>query len=84
MKVWWNQVSAAAASSSVLYPTNPNLRDVPSDLYATLTSVRIPAGHPCCSKCCRRRIGVTYEGKFLIINRDMVEMNYSEEGQFCP
>lgn len=70
-KVLSNHSFAARASSSVLNPTNPNRREVPSVLWATLTSVSVPAGAPFCSKCCWRRAGVTYAGKFLTMRRDM-------------
>lgn len=71
MKVLSNQSFAAKASFSVLYPTNPNRRDVPSGLSATLESVKVPPGPSFCSKCSRKCTGVTYEGKFLIMRRDI-------------
>ena len=36
-----NHCLASSASFSVLKPTKPNLQEVPSGLYATLTSVRV-------------------------------------------
>ena len=53
-----NQSLAAAASFSVLNPTNPNRREVPSRLCEILRSVMVPGGAPFCAKCFRRPSGV--------------------------
>jgi len=65
-----------------LKPTKPNLREVPSGLYAILTSVRAEyfkdeeevdaaffEAWPV--KCFRNASGVKYGGRFLIIRRDI-------------
>jgi len=70
-----NHFCAAIASSSDLNPTNPNRLDVPSGFDDTFTSVRVPPGPPFCSKCSRNLAGVTYVGRFLIINRDIAWNN---------
>ena len=84
IKLLSNHRFASSASFSVLKPTKPNLLEVPSGLYAILTSVRVEyfkdeeevdavffEAWPV--KCFRNASGVKYGGRFLIIRRDMAD-----------
>lgn len=56
----------------------PNLRDDPSGFCATFTSVTVPPGPFFCEKCSFSRSGVTYDGRFFIIRRDMAVSKVSK------